>query len=152
MNSNTKYAIILKDGQEPVIENGRKVLYLSPDQVGTLYRQQPYAFRTIAQDVLDYTFECDSDLHFEKFFGADGMHEHLAGELGKLMDASDPVGNEEKYWHFMKQVVDDYAKSEGLSDGDDDGYEDEDDEYREPESSDYFELDPPLFYPYYPHQ
>lgn len=141
MNSNIKYAIVLEDGQEPVIENGRKVLYLSPDQVGTLYRQQPYAFRTIAQDVLDYTFEYDADLHFENFFEADDMHEYLARRLGNLMDASDPVGNEEKYWHFMKQVVDEYAGSEGSSDGDDDEYEDEDD--------DYFELDPPLFYPYY---
>lgn len=144
MNSNIKYAIVLKEGQKPVIENGRKVLYLSPDQVGTLYRQQPYSFRTIAQDVLDYTFEYDSDLHFENFFEADERNEYLAGKLGNLMNESDPVGNEEKYWHFMKQVVDDYAKSEGLSDGDDDEYEDEDD--------DYFELDPPLFYPYYPHQ
>lgn len=36
MNNKTRYAVILKDGQEPIVENGKRVLYLSPDQVGTL--------------------------------------------------------------------------------------------------------------------
>lgn len=139
-----RYAVVLQDGQEPVVENGRKVLYLSPDQVGTLYRQQPYAFRTIAQDVLDYTYKYDSDL-LEDFFEADREHECLAAQIGDLMDESDPIGNEEKYWHFMKQVVDEYAEDKGLFDGDDDEYEDEDDEYSKPEPPDYFELNPTLF-------
>lgn len=127
MNNKTRYAVILKDGQEPVVENGKRVLYLSPDQVGTLYRQQPYAFRDIAEDVLSYVREYDSNL-LEDFFEADMQHEFLAAKLGKLMNPSDPIGNEEKYWERMYQVVDDYAKSVAP-----DEYEDDDDEYDEDE-------------------
>lgn len=161
MNNKTRYAVVLKDGQEPVVENGKRVLYLSPEQVGTLYRQQPYAFRNIAEDMLSYVRKYDSDL-LEDFFEADEQHEFLAAELGKLMDPADPVGNEEKYWERMYQVVDDYAKSvasdEYEDDEDDDEYDEDEDEEEEceedendesvPESPKPFTLKGPLFTSY----
>lgn len=160
MNNKTRYAVILKDGQEPVVENGKRVLYLSPDQVGTLYRQQPYAFRDIAEDMLAYVRKYDSDL-LEDFFEADEQHEFLAAKFGKLMDPSDPIGNEEKYWERMYQVVAEYAKNVASDEyEDDDEYdedEDEEEEYEEdendesasePEPPKPFALNMPLFTSY----